>query len=117
MALKSPALPGLGLEGHGDPIDAVAETCHLGAVVENMAKMTAATLTVNLRSNHTERDIFRCTDRFVAQRRPETWPAGVALELGFRRKHTKTAAGACEDAGAMLVEERTGERPFGRAVA
>src|SRR5271155_127209 len=117
MALKSPALPGLGLEGHGDPIDAVAEPRHLGAVVENMAKMTAATLTVNLRPNYTERDISRCADRFVAQRRPETWPAGAALELGFRRKHTKTAAGASEDARAMLVEGWAGERPFGRAVA
>src|SRR5271154_1374804 len=117
MAGKSPALRGLGLEGHGDPIDAVAEPRHLGAAVENMAKMTAATLTVNLRSNHTERDISRCADRFVAQRRPETWPAGAALELGFRRKQTKTAAGASEDAGAMLVEERTGEQPFGRAFA
>src|SRR5271170_3970857 len=117
MAVNFPVSRRLGLEGHGDPVDAVAQARHLGAVLEDMAKMTAAAGAMNRRSGHAERGVLRCADRFVAQRGPETWPAGAALELGFRRKHTEAAAGASEDARAMLVEERTGERPFGRAVA
>ena len=114
--MRITVLGGGGLEGHGNSVHAVAQACYLGAVVEHVAEMPAATAAMDLYADHAESRVPRRTYNLFVQWRPETWPAGAALELGLRRKHAVIAAGAGEDAWAMLIEERARKGPLGRAL-
>ena len=51
------------------------------------------------------------------QRRPEARPARAAVELGRRGEQGEVAAGAGEDAGAMLLEQRAGPGRLGALLA
>jgi hypothetical protein len=105
-----------GFERHANPVHAVAQACYLGAVVEQVPEMPAATAAMDLYADHAERSVPRCADRLFVQRCPEAWPAGAALELGLRRKQAEIAARAGEDAWAMLIEERARKGSLGRAL-
>ena len=104
--MRITVLGGGGIKGHGNPVHTVALACYPGAVVEHVAEMPAATAAMDLYADQTESSVPRCTYNLFVQWRPETWPAGAALELGLGRKHAVIAAGAGEDAWAMLIEER-----------
>src|SRR5262249_7373569 len=79
-------------------------------------KMPAAARAMDLCPRHTKRGIPPCADGIVGQRRPKTWPTGATLKFGFRREDAVVAASTGKDARAMLVEQRTGEWPLGRAL-
>ena len=110
--MRVTVLRGGGLKGHGNPVHAVAQTCYLGAIVKYVAEMPAAAAAMDLYADHAERSVPRRTYNLFIQWRPETWPAGAALELGLGRKQAVIAAGAGEDARAMLIEERARKRPL-----
>src|SRR5437588_2751109 len=105
-----------GLEGQSQAVHAVAKTGGLGAIVEDMAEMAAAAPAVHSRPVHPERSVLRRSDGIV-ERRPETRPAGTAVEFRRRGEEVEAATGAGESARAMFLKERTGERPFRRALA
>src|SRR3546814_19217486 len=65
---------------------------------------------MDLGARHQQLAIRAGADR-VRQRRPETRPAGAAVELGCRRIEVLPAALAREQPRAMLVVERARERP------
>src|SRR3546814_2964518 len=71
---------------------------------------------MDLGARHQQLAIRAGADR-VRQRRPETRPAGAAVELGCRRIEVLPAALAREQPRAMLVVERARERPLGGRVA
>src|SRR5262249_8854298 len=74
--------------------------------------MAATTMARHRGAGHAERTVLALVHR-VLQRRPETRPAGAALEFGLGREQRQVATGAAESAVAMLVEQRAGERPLG----
>src|SRR4051812_23478635 len=78
--------------------------------------MAAATAAVDLGARHAEGAILRLAHR-VVERLPEARPAGAALELGVGGKQRQVAAGAGEDALAMLLQQRAGARPLGAVLA
>src|SRR5215472_13276051 len=78
--------------------------------------MAAAAMAGHSGAGHAERTVLALVDR-VLQRRPETRPAGAALEFGLGREQRQIAAGAAESTVAMLVEQRAGERPLGAFAA
>src|SRR6478672_2338138 len=53
----------------------------------------------------------------VLQRLIETRPAGAAFEFGFRGEQRQVAAGACEDALAMFLQERARPWTLGAFIA
>src|SRR3546814_17352321 len=71
---------------------------------------------MDLGARHQQLAIRAGADR-VRQRRPETRPAGAAVELGCRRIEVLPAALAREQPRAMLVVQRARERPLGGRVA
>src|SRR5580704_12336012 len=79
-----------------------------------MAEMAAAARAMDRRPHHAEGGILLLADR-ARQRRPETRPAGAALELGGRGEQVEVAARAGEIAAPMLVEQRAGVGTLGPA--
>src|SRR5205807_10529557 len=78
--------------------------------------MATAAAAVYFGAQHAEHPIFGLAEG-VIERLIEARPAGAALELGLRGEQRQVAAGAGEDALAMLVEERARTRPFGALLA
>src|SRR3546814_17558230 len=78
--------------------------------------MPATPRAMDLGARHQQLAIRAGADR-VRQRRPETRPAGAAVELGCRRIKVLPAALAREQPRAMLVVERARERTLGGRVA
>src|ERR1700719_2745390 len=93
-------------------VHAVAQAGRLRSVVEYVTEMAAAAAAVNFSPQHPEGAVFGLADG-VLQRLIKTRPAGAAFEFGFRGEQRQVAAGAGEDALAMLLQERTRARPLG----
>src|SRR5258708_32991757 len=93
-------------------VNAVAQAGRLRPVVENVTEMAAAAAAVNFGERHTEGAVFGLADR-VLERLVKTWPAGAAFEFRLRGEQRQVAAGAGEDALAMLFEQRARARALG----
>src|SRR5205807_4923493 len=78
--------------------------------------MATAAAAVYFGAQHAEHPIFGLAEG-VIERLIEARPAGAALELGLRGEQRQVAAGAGEDALAMLLEQRARTRPFGALLA
>src|ERR1700733_11119954 len=101
---------------HSKAIHAVTKTGRLRSVIEDVAEMTAATAAVNFGAQHAEGTVFVLADR-VLQRLIEARPAGAAFEFGLRGEQRQVAAGAGENALAMLLQQRARIRPLGAFLA
>ena len=104
------------MEDKPEPINAVAQAGRLGAVVEDVAEMTAAAPAMHLGANHAVAAIDGLAD-IALDRGIEARPARAALELGLGRKQRQVAAGAGENALAVLLQQRTGAGPLGAMIA
>src|ERR1700752_3000585 len=81
-----------------------------------MAEMAAAAAAMHLDPRHAVGGFFGAAER-VVERLPEAGPAGAAVELGVGGEQRQVAAGAGEDALAMLLEQRARPRPLGAVLA
>src|SRR3981081_4481572 len=97
-------------------VHAVAQAGRLRPIVEDVTEMAAAAAAVNFGSQHPKGAVFGLADG-VLERLIETRPAGAALEFRLRGKQRQVAAGASEDALAMLLEQRARSRPLGALLA
>src|SRR5205085_8438738 len=104
------------MEYQGVAVHAVAQSGRLRPVVEDVPEVAAAAAAVDFGPQHAEGAVFGLADG-VIERLIEARPAGAALELGLRGEQRQVAAGAGEDALAMLVEERARTRPFSALLA
>src|SRR5260370_12189854 len=86
-------------------VHAVAKAGRFRPVVEDVAEMAAAAAAVNFGPQHPKSTVFGLADG-VLERLIKTRPAGAALEFRFRGEQRQIAAGAGEDALAMLLEQR-----------
>src|SRR4051812_33317163 len=77
-----------------------------------MAEMAAALAAMHRRAGHHEARIADLAHRMV-ERFPEARPSGAAVELGLGSEEVKGAAGTAEYTLAMLLQQWTGEWPFG----
>src|SRR2546430_5780145 len=100
------------MEHEAKAVDAIAQAGRLRSVVEDMAEMAAAAAAMHLGGGHAEGAVLGLAER-IFQRLIEARPAGAAFEFGVGRKQRQVAAGAGEDALAMLLQERARSRPFG----
>ena len=98
----------VGNKGEGDAVVAVALAGGPGAVVEHMALMPSAAPAVVFAARHDQFEIQFGDDGLV-QWLPEAGPAGAAVEFGLGAEQGQPAAGADEDAAAMLLVEGAGE--------
>src|SRR3954454_20479493 len=105
-----------GTKHQREPVDAVAQTRRLRAVVEEVAEMAAATAAMHLGAQHAEGAVLGLADG-VVERLVKTRPAGAALEFGVGGKQRQVAAGAGENPLAMLLHQRAGARPLGAVLA
>ena len=113
-----PCQGGLRLELQRQSVHAVAATRSAGrAVVEQVAEMSAAAAAMDFVAIHAERRVVVHGDGGVGQWLPETRPAGAAVELGLAVEQLQVAAGAGENADAVLVEQRRGAGIFGALAA
>src|SRR6476659_9365311 len=97
-------------------VHAVALAGRARAVGEDVAEMAAALGARHLGADHAVAGVARGLDRLVLGR-PERGPAGAALVLGVGIEQRLAAAGAAEDALALLVVQRAGERTLGAVLA
>src|ERR1700730_5197064 len=97
-------------------VHAIAQAGRLRPVVENVAEMAAAAAAVNFGPQHPKGAVFGLADG-VLERLIETRTAGAAFEFGLRREQRQVAAGAGEDALAVLFQERARARPLGTLLA
>src|SRR3982074_94700 len=78
--------------------------------------MAAAAAAVNFSPQHPKGAVLGLADGIV-ERLIKTRPAGAALELRRRGEQRQVAAGAGEDALAMLLEQRARTRALGALLA
>src|ERR1700716_2607116 len=78
--------------------------------------MAAAAPAVDFGSQHAEGPVFGLADG-VLERLVKARPAGAALEFRLRGEQRQVAAGAGEDALAMLLEQRARTRALGALLA
>src|SRR6267143_4590618 len=97
-------------------VHAVAQAGRLRPIVENVTEMAAAAAAVDFGPQHPEGAVFGLADGIV-ERLIETRPAGAALEFRLRGEQRQVAAGAGEDALAMLLEQRARPRTLGALLA
>src|SRR3979411_2470667 len=97
-------------------VHAVARAGRLRSVVEDVTEMAAAAAAMNFGPQHPQGPVFGLADG-VLERLIKTPPAGAALELRLRSEQWQVAAGAGEDALAMLLEERARSRTLGALLA
>src|ERR1700682_2159305 len=95
---------------------AVAQAGRLRPIVENVTEMATAAAAVDFGPQHPEGAVFGLADR-VVERLIKTRPAGAALEFRLRGEQRQVAAGAGEDALAMLLEQRARSRTLGALLA
>src|SRR5579871_5987716 len=69
------------VEHQREAVHAVAQAGRLGAVIEDVAEMAAATAAVHLGTDHAEGTVLRFANR-VLERLIEARPAGAAFEFG-----------------------------------
>src|SRR5882762_634277 len=97
-------------------VHAVAQTSRLRSVVEDVTEMAAAAAAMNFGPQHPQGPVFGLADG-VVERLIKARPAGSALEFRLRREQRQVAAGAGEDALAMLLEQRARSRTLGALLA
>src|SRR5262245_37555112 len=78
--------------------------------------MAATAAAMHLDPGHAVGAVFRAAERIV-ERLIKARPAGAAVELGVGGEQRQVAAGAGEDALAMLLQKRARPRPFGAVLA
>src|SRR6478752_981108 len=93
-------------------VNEVAQAGRFRPVVEDVTEMAAAAAAVNFGARHPEGAVFGLAHR-VLERLVKTWPAGAAFEFRLRGEQRQVAAGAGEDALAMLLEQRARARALG----
>src|SRR5882762_11211701 len=99
------------MEHQAKAVDAIAQAGRLWSVVEDMAEVAAAAAAMHFGAEDAEGAILGLADG-VFQGLIKTRPAGAAFEFGLRGEQRQVAAGAGEDALAMLLQERARTRPF-----
>src|SRR3984893_16371218 len=97
-------------------VHAVAQAGRLRPIVENVTEMAAAAAAVDFGPQHPKGAVFGLADG-VVERLIKTRPAGAALEFRLRGEQRQVAAGAGEDALAMLLEQRARPRALGALLA
>src|ERR1700687_5821600 len=97
-------------------VHAVAQAGRLRPIVENVTEMAAAAAAVDFGPQHPKGAVFGLADG-VVERLIKTRPAGAALEFRLRGEQRQVAAGAGEDALAMLLEQRARSRTLGALLA
>src|ERR1700730_18120947 len=97
-------------------VHAVAQAGRLRPIVENVTEMAAAAAAVDFGPQHPKGAVFGLADG-VVERLIKTRPAGAALEFRLRGEQRQVAAGAGEDALAMLLQQRARTRALGALFA
>src|SRR5467141_4794409 len=104
------------MEDQRKAVHAVAQAGRLRPIVKDMTEMAAAAAAVNFGPQHPKGAVFGPADGIV-ERLIKTRPAGAALEFRLRGEQRQVAAGAGEDALAMLLEQRARSRTLGALLA
>src|SRR6202051_1310688 len=99
-----------------EAVHAVAQPGRLWSIVEDVTEMTATTAAVNFGPHHPKGAVFGLADG-VLERLIKTRPAGAAFIFRLRGEQRQVAAGAGEDALAMLLEQRARSRALGAFLA
>src|ERR1700733_6143169 len=97
-------------------VHAVAQAGRLRSIVENVPEMAAAAAAVNFGAQHPQGPVLGLADG-VLERLIEARPAGAALIFCLRGEQRQVAAGAGEDALAVLLEQRARSGTFGAFLA
>src|SRR3981189_3742077 len=97
------------MEDQRKAVHAVAQAGRLRPIVKDVTEMAAAAAAVNFGPQHPKGAVFGLADG-VVERLIKARPAGSALEFRLRREQRQVAAGAGEDALAMLLEQRARSR-------
>lgn len=90
------------MEVERDAVHAVALAGRLGAVVENVAEMTATAAAMDFGPSHKKATVSLVFDRCF-ERRPEARPSGSAIEFGVGSEERLAATGAVVHAGTVLL--------------
>src|SRR5262249_26303557 len=104
---------GHGLERQRARVDAVPLAGRPGAIVEDVAKVTAAAAAHDLGAPHEQAVVRPQLDRLGDRGLVEARPAGARVELGARAEQPGATAGAPVEAVPVVVHVRTGERHLG----
>src|SRR5258706_11031372 len=104
------------MEDQRKAVHAVAQAGRLRPVIKDMTEMAAAAAAVNFGPQHPKGAVFGLADG-VVERLIKTRPAGAALEFRVRGEQWQVAAGAGEDALAVLLEQRARSRTLGALLA
>lgn len=112
--LGAPRLASTGsrFKRQGHTVVAVAQTCWLWTILEDMALMTTTALTVVFRARHDQLEI-RLGGHRPGERLPEARPARATIKLRTRRKEGQPTTGADKAPLAFLVVQRAAEGTFG----
>ena len=102
-------------EDHRHTIHAIAQSCGLRSIVEDMTQVPTTPPAMHLGSHHAQGGVRILADRIV-QRGPEARPAGATLELGSGREHGQGTARAGKGAFAVFRIQWTGVGAF-RSIA
>src|SRR5262249_14129085 len=104
------------MEDQRKTVHAIAQAGRLRAVVEDVAEVAAAAAAMHFGAGHAEGAVLGGADR-ILQRLVEARPASAALELGVGGEQRQVAAGAGENALAMLLQERARAGALGTLLA
>src|SRR3954470_22637351 len=89
-------------EFEGDAVQAIAQAGRCRAVIEDVAEMRTATRAKHFVAFHPEAAVFHTRDDSRNEWLCETGPARAGFELGIAGEQWRVAAGAMENAAAML---------------
>src|SRR3977135_3324809 len=104
------------MEDQRKAVHAVAQAGRLRPIVKDVTEMAAAAAAVNFGPQHPKGAVLGLADG-VLERLIKTRPAGAALEFRLRGEQRQVAAGAGENALAMLLEQPTRSRTLGAFLA
>src|SRR5215218_4503691 len=88
-----------------DSVHAVAETCGLGAVVEDVADVRVAARAEDFRTNLWKTPVLLLAHVALRDRRPEARPARLRVVLRLRAEEREVAADAQVRAARVLLVE------------
>jgi len=94
---------------HRNAVNAIAQMCGRGAVVEDVAKVTPAAAAVHLGANHPVAPVLGGFDRTL-HRIVEARPASPTLEFPVGHEQRLTTSDTHKRAGTFLMIERTASR-------
>src|SRR6185503_12195282 len=106
---------GEGFERHGHAVHAVAQAGGPRTILEDVAKMPAATVAVHGRAHRPVRGVGARLDGSI-ERRPEARPTSPAVILGGRGEEIEVASCAGVGPASLFVQERAGEWTLGAAL-